>query len=135
MGFISVLVLTSCATLRDSLILGAGTGAVLGGVAGSQLRGDRSENAITGAIIGGVVGGVASYFIHGSLESRDAKVRKDTLLNLEKYDVMGRENLTGANASENQKGDKCYTTREVDGRLVSIPCRYVDDPNYSEGAK
>ena len=117
------------------MILGAGTGAVVGGVAGSQSRGDKSENVIAGAVIGGIVGGLASYMIHGSLESRDTRVRKETLLNLEKYDVMGRDAVTGADSSQQSKGDKCYTTREVDGRLVSIPCRYVDDPNYPEGAK
>jgi hypothetical protein len=111
--------------MKDSLILGAGSGTVIGGIAGSQLKGDRGENAIKGAVIGGVVLGIATYFIHGSLESRDARVRKDTLLNLEKYDVMGRDNVTSDGASA--KGDKCYTTREVDGRTVSIPCRYVRD--------
>jgi len=127
-----VLILTGCSTLKDSLILGAGAGAVTGGIIGGQLGGDRGENAIKGAVIGGVVGGLASYLIHGQLGSRDARVRKETLLNLEKYDVLGREFVSGSNASSKSKGDKCYTTREVDGRLVSIPCRYVDDPNYQE---
>jgi hypothetical protein len=109
------------------LILGAGTGAAIGGAAGSQLHGDSGENALKGAVIGAVVGGLASYIIHGSLESRDARVRKDTLLNLEKFDVLGRD--TGAGSV---KGDKCYTTRDVDGRLVTIPCRYVEDPGQSQ---
>ena len=119
------MILTSCSTLRDSLILGAGTGLVVGGVAGSQIKGDRGEHAIAGAVIGGVVGGLASYVIHGSLESRDERVRKDTLLNLEKFDVMGRN--AGGSSGASTKDGKCYTTREVDGRLVSIPCRYVED--------
>ncbi len=118
------------------MIVGAGTGAVAGGVAGSQFHGDKGENIISGAVIGGVVGGLASYLIYGSLESRDARVRKETLLNLEKYDVMGRDTVeSNATAKDTSKGDKCYTTREVDGRLVSIPCRYVDDPNDADGAK
>jgi hypothetical protein len=131
-GFCSVLVLTSCATLKDSLILGAGTGAVVGGIAGSQVKGNKDENAITGAVLGGVVGGLASYMIHGSLESRDARIRKETLLNLEKFDVLGRDAVGGSSSRASDTGGKCYTTREVDGRLVSIPCRYVDDPNYPE---
>jgi hypothetical protein len=110
------------------LILGAGTGAAIGGIAGSQVHGDRGENALKGAVLGGVVGGLASYLIHGSLESRDARVRKETLLGLEKYDVMGRESVNSSGGGA-QGSDKCFTTREVDGRLVSIPCRYVDDPN------
>ena len=135
MGLVLVPILTGCSTLRDSLILGAGTGVVVGGIAGNQFDGDRGENAIKGAVIGGVVGGLASYIIHGSLESRDDRVRKDTLLNLEKFEVMGRGNIGFGDSRNSAKGDKCYTTREVDGRLVSIPCRYVNDSIDSEGAK
>ena len=128
-------ILTGCSTLRDSLILGSGTGVIVGGIAGNQFEGDRGENAIKGAVIGGVIGGLASYVIHGSLESRDERVRKDTLLNLEKFDVMGRGNIGFGESRNAAKGDKCYTTREVDGRLVSIPCRYVDDPSDSQELK
>lgn len=117
------------------MILGAGTGAAVGGIAGSQTPGDREENAIKGAVLGAVVGGLASYLIHGSLESRDARVRKETLLGLEKYDVMGREGAWRGNDNASRSSDKCFTTREVDGRLVSIPCRYVDDPNDSGSAR
>lgn len=105
---------------------------MIGAVAGNQSHGDRGENSIKGAVLGGVVGGLASYFIHDSLELRDTRVRKETLLNLEKYDVLGRDFMSGSSTSSQSKGDKCYTTREVDGRLVSIPCRYIDDPNYPE---
>lgn len=102
---------------------------MVGGIAGNQSPGqDKSENVLKGAVIGGIVGGLASYAIHGSVESRDAKVRRDTLLNLEKYDVLGREGITHQDTSSSSKGDKCYTTREVDGRLMSIPCRYIDNP-------
>lgn len=128
----SIFIFTGCTTLRDSLILGAGTGVAIGGIAGGQVQGDRGENAIKGAVLGGVIGGLSSYLIHGSLESRDTRVRKETLLNLEKYDVLGREFVSGSDKDSPPKGDKCYTTREVDGRLVSIPCRYVNDPNYLE---
>jgi len=134
-GVLSVLFLCSCATMRDSLIVGAGTGAVMGGAIGSQLQGgDPTENLLTGAVVGAVVGGVTSYLIYGSLESRDQRVRKETLLNLEKYDVLGRDAVTNSDSNKPAPRDKCYTTREVDGRLMSIPCRYVDDPNDS-GAK
>lgn len=129
------MVMTGCSTLRDSLVLGAGTGAALGGVAGAQIDGDRSENALKGAVIGGIVGGIASYVIYGSLESRDARVRKDTLLNLEKYDVLGRDSVMDSGQHRSKTNDKCFTTREVDGRVMSIPCRYVDDPNDSGDGK
>ncbi len=128
--------LSGCSTLRDSLILGAGSGAALGGIAGSQLPGAQDENAIKGAVVGGVVGGLASYFIHGSLESRDAKVRRDTLLNLEKYDVLGRDAVMVPAKPRTGNNDSCFATREVDGRLVSIPCRYLEGSDEeSEGSR
>lgn len=131
-----VLTLNGCSTLKDSLILGAGTGAILGGIAGNQSDGDRSENSLKGAVIGGVVGGLASYLIYGSLESRDAKVRKDTLLNLEKFDVMGRDTNSYNNSSKSSgTGDKCFATREVDGQEVSVPCHYLNDDDLTGDQK
>jgi hypothetical protein len=108
------------------VILGAGTGVVVGGVAGGLVKGDTGENALKGAVLGAVVGGLASYAIHEALESRDERVRKDTLMNLEKYDVMGRTSGS-ADGSEPSHKDKCFTTQEVDGRVSSIPCRYLDN--------
>lgn len=118
--------MNGCSTLRESLILGAGAGAVVGGIAGGQNAGDRGENAIKGAVIGGVVAGLASYVIHGAIEKRDANVRRETLMNLEHYDVLGFEGLNA-----NRSG-KCFTTQEVDGRIMSIPCDLV---NGSDEAK
>ena len=126
-GLLLVVTLQGCATLKDSLILGAGTGLIVGGIAGNQSDGDKSENVLKGAVIGGVVGGLASYFIHGSLESRDARVRKDTILNLEKFDVMGRDSVGIGESRPSGSGDKCFVTHEVDGRDVLIPCRYLND--------
>lgn len=130
-----VVTLQGCATLKDSLILGAGTGLIVGGIAGNQSDGDKSENVLKGAVIGGVVGGLASYFIHGSLESRDARVRKDTVLNLEKFDVMGRDTTSITGTKSSGSGDKCFATREVDGRDVLIPCRYLNDGDLNEDHK
>jgi len=121
----SVLILTGCATLRDSLVLGAGTGVVLGGIAGNQTDGDRSENVLKGAVLGGFVLGLTSYMIHGSLERRDARVRRETLMNLEHYEVLGFDGL-GPDSSNNLSG-KCFTTKEVDGRMASVPCSLVND--------
>lgn len=127
------MILNGCASLKDSLILGASSGAVVGGAIGNQNSSDRSEGTIKGAVIGGVVGGLASYLIHGSLEKRDANVRRETLMNLERYEVLGVDGLAAPQASERVSG-KCFTTREVDGRLVSIPCSLVNDSS-DEGAK
>lgn len=122
--------MSGCSTLRESLILGAGAGVVVGGIAGNQVSGDRSENVIKGAVIGGVAVGLLSYVIHGALEKRDANVRRETLMNLEHYDVLGFEGLR-ANRGGDRSG-KCFTTQEVDGRIVSIPCDLI---NGSDEAK
>ena len=97
---------------------------MVGGIAGSQGSGDKSENAIKGAVIGGVAAGLASYVIHGALEKRDANVRRETLMNLEHYDVLGFDGLN-ANPGGDRSG-KCFTTQEVDGRIMSIPCDLVN---------
>lgn len=127
-----VSVIGGCASLRDSLVTGAGTGVAAGAIAGSQIGKDSTENAIKGAVIGGLVGGVASYLIHGSLESRDASVRKETLMNLEHYEVMGIDKPYSSKVQGTKRSGKCYQTREVDGRTVSVPCNLVGD---MEGSK
>ena len=117
------------------MILGAGSGAVIGGIAGSQMSGDRSENAIKGAVIGGVAMGLASYVIHNSLDKRDERVRRETLMNLEHYDVLGFDGQSGSSNSSGVRSGKCFTTKEVDGRIVSVPCGLVNDSDESEEAK
>jgi hypothetical protein len=74
--------------MKESLITGVTSGAATGAIAGSMSnRNDQGKGAATGALIGAAVGGLASYIIHGSLEKRDTKIRKKTLLNLDKFSV------------------------------------------------
>jgi gas vesicle protein len=110
--------------MKESLILGASSGFAIGAAIGASAPGDQGENAIKGAVLGGVVGGIASYFAHQGLESRDDRVRRETLMNLEHYDVLG---VPTQNLSEAKSSDNCRTTREVDGKIVSIPCYLVND--------
>ncbi len=71
--------------MSDSLILGVTTGAGAGAIVGNQSGG--GDHVATGAAIGAVVGGLSAYLIHKSLDKRDEQLRRETLLNLEKYDV------------------------------------------------
>lgn len=96
------------------------------------MDGDKTENAIKGAVIGGVALGLISYVVHESLESRDARVRRETLMNLEHYDVLGFEGGNTDGERAQGRSGKCFTTKEVDGRKVSIPCGLANDSDSEE---
>lgn len=80
--------MVGCSTMRESLIVGAGTGAATGAIGASSLA-DRNKGqaALQGALIGGAIGGIASYFLHKGMDKRDDQVRRETLFNLEKFNV------------------------------------------------
>lgn len=80
----------ACSTMNGSLLTGTVTGAALGAASGAGFStDDRDKAALNGALIGGAIGLISSYFVHNGLEKRDAEVRRDTLLNLEKFGVEG----------------------------------------------
>ena len=75
------LVLSGCASITKSTLFGIGTGAVVGGASGALIdKQNPAQAALTTALIMGAIGGIAGYFTHDALESRDAYVRKETLL-------------------------------------------------------
>jgi hypothetical protein len=82
--FIMPSIFCGCSTMSDSLILGVGTGAAVGGIIGHN---SESQDAGAGAAIGAAVGGLASYVLFKRAEKNEERVRRETLLNLEKYDV------------------------------------------------
>ena len=78
-----------CSSIEKSVLLGVGTGLVLGSANGAVMQSENRGHIIAqGALIGGVVGGIVSYFTHNALEQRDEKVRRETLFNLEKFNVL-----------------------------------------------
>ncbi len=78
-----------CSTLSDSLIVGAGTGAATGALIASNLKGNSSEQALGGAAIGAAIGLLGGYLTHNGLQKRDNQIRRETLLNLERYETSG----------------------------------------------
>lgn len=87
------IIMSGCASITKSTLLGFGTGAVVGGVSGALIdKQNPAQAALTTALIMGAMGGIAGYVTHDALESRDADVRKETLFNLEKYGVSGFSN-------------------------------------------
>jgi len=126
-----------CATMKDSVLLGLGTGAIVGGVVGS-LDKENPDGAWRGAAIYGAVGALSSYLIHKGLEDRDSKVRKDTLFNLERYSVT-RPTGQGLNynysISAPNVDTECFETQVRSGKLIQAHCEstIVGQPEWVEG--
>ena len=139
-AFIFLISLTSCSSLKKSISLGVATGMTTGLLAGS---GD-SKKAKTGAAIGGLVGGIASYLIHKGLEKRDAKTRKETLFNLDKFGTYGpakkssMSNSAPFSLSPAQVEEDFVETHIKDGRMlieghrtwtISSDSQWIETPN------
>ena len=85
----TILGATSCSSLRDSLLTGVGTGAALGAGAGTlAIPKTRKKGALTGALVGAAVGGLSSYFLYRGAKSKEERIRRDTLFNLDKHNVL-----------------------------------------------
>ncbi len=126
---ILIIPMMGCATMKESLMLGVGTGAATGAVAGLVVGRQQSQAALTGAAIGAVVGGVASYFIHDSIESRDSKVRRETLFNLEKFSVSRPGALEKAEddyiVDQSKVETQCFDTEVHGSKLIEAHCESV----------
>lgn len=95
------IVMSGCARITKSTLLGIGTGAIVGGASGALIdKQNPGQTALNSALITAVIGGIAGYFTHDALEARDASVRKDTLFNLEKFGVSGFSNSPRAKGND-----------------------------------
>lgn len=104
------LVLSGCASVTKSTLLGIGAGVVVGGASGALIdKQNPSQAALSTALIMGVIGGITGYYTHDALDSRDAEVRKETLFNLEKYGVSGFS--SGIKTKDNAEPDYLYQER------------------------
>ncbi len=126
---ILIIPMMGCATMKESLMLGVGTGVVTGAATGLLVSKDNSQAALTGAAIGALVGGVASYFIHDGIESRDAKVRRETLFNLEKFSVSKPRSLEKAEndyiVDQSKVETQCFDTEVHGSKLIEAHCESV----------
>ena len=78
-----------CTSMSGSLVIGAGSGAALGAASGLHI-GDKDQskkNTSKGAVIGAAVGGLTGYLFHLGVKKREAKIRRDTIFNLERNNV------------------------------------------------
>ena len=135
---ILIIPIVGCATMKESLMLGVGTGAVTGAAAGLVVGKEKSQAALTGAAIGALVGGVASYFIHDGIESRDAKVRRETLFNLEKFSVLRPASLEKAEddyiVDQSKVETQCFDTEVHGSKLIEAHCEsaIVGSPEWAK---
>ncbi len=113
------LAMTGCATQNKSAglggLIGAGAGAVLGGIADPGRNGEyRTRNVIVGSALGGMAGLVAGSVIHDEMESQ----KKEAFL---KGRASAPQVTTGAVPS--LKSPK-VESRWIEGRVVGN--RYIE---------
>ena len=139
---IGVVSLMGCATMKQSLLLGVATGATTGALINHSVDRDNPSAATNGAIGGAVVGLAASYFIHDGLESRDAKVRRETLLNLDKFNVSHPPVDSGASdddyyVTSPKVETQCFDSDVRGNKLIEAHCEsvIVDRPEWAKRMK
>jgi hypothetical protein len=118
---ISLTQLVSCATQNKSLVLGgaigAGTGAIIGGIADPGKDGQyRTRNVIIGSAIGGVAGMASGALIHYNTEDKKREAFEQG-----KSDAVKKQQATGT--MPNLKNPK-VEARWIDGKVIGN--RYVD---------
>ena len=110
--------------MKESIITGAATGAVTGLVLGPAIDRGAPDARVGGALIGAAVGGIVGYFVHKGLDERDARVRKETLFNLDSFNVS-RPNTNvdydyGVAAPSVET--ECFDTQVKGDKLVQAHC-------------
>ena len=104
---------TGCASMKESLVVGAGSGAAIGaGIGSSSNQKNRGKGAAVGALIGAAVGLIGGRAVHKSLEKRDNETRKQTLFNIDKFGV------SGANGGFSPAGHHGLTMPKVDSEWI-----------------
>ena len=83
----ALLLLIGCTTMKESLLLGTLSGATVGAIVNSNMDRDHENSSQNGALVGAIIGLTSSYFIHESLEKRNSRIRRETLLNLDRFNV------------------------------------------------
>ena len=135
--------LMGCTTMKESVLLGTGIGAISGAAINSQIDGDNDNAKNNGAMFGAAIGLAASYFIQGSLEDRDNRIRQETLLNLDRFNVS-RPSMP---SSEADPGDyfvtqpkvetQCFDSDIKGNKLIEAHCEsvIVERPEWAKRQK
>ena len=118
--------LSGCASTKKSVWTGIGVGAATGGITGAVINQRNKERwALSGVFIGAAIGGLGSYMIHHSLQERDEKVRKETLLTLDKFSSSMPSKESGAQDFKLSPPDvhkECFDWQIRGEKLVQKHC-------------
>ena len=88
-----------CATVRQTMSLGAGMGAAGGAASGALIaRRMKGKAAIEMGVVMAILGGLSGHLIHKGIEAKGEKVRRKILFDLENY---GEEELRGGGVTGN----------------------------------
>lgn len=137
---IGILALVGCTTMKESLLLGTLTGALTGAVINNTVDRDNSNAANNGALVGAIIGLTSSYFIHESLEKRDSRIRRETLLNLDRFNVSHpTTDLEDDNyfVSSPRVETQCFDSDIKGNKLIEAHCEsvIVDRPEWIKKQK
>lgn len=126
--------MNGCASMKGTIFAGTTTGAATGFLVGPTFNRESRDARLTGALIGAVVGGVSGYFLHKTLEDRDSKIRKETLFNLDKYNVLRPNSDLDYDYGIAAPGveTECFDTEIKGDKLVQAHCesRIIGTPEW-----
>ncbi len=138
--WIVVIPMMGCTTMKESLLLGAVSGGATGAAINNSVDRDNPNAATNGALAGVVVGLAASYFIHEGLEKRDSRVRRETLLNLDKFNVSHpavQESDEDFYVTAPKVETQCFDSDVRGNKLIEAHCEsvIVDRPEWVKRQK
>lgn len=138
--WVVVIPMMGCTTMKESLLLGAVSGAATGAAINNSVDRANPNAATNGALAGAVVGLAASYFIHDGLEKRDSRVRRETLLNLDKFNVSRptvQEVEDDFYITAPRVETQCFDSDVRGNKLIEAHCEsvIVDRPEWVKRAK
>lgn len=126
--------LSSCATSSKSIglggTIGAGTGAILGGIADPGKNGEyRTRNVIVGGALGGMAGMITGSVIHENVESekREAFLRGQSSAQAPKPGVM--PSLTSPKVESHWIEGRAVGNRYIEGHyeyIITEPVRWEE---------
>ncbi len=138
-GVVAIITM-GCTTMKESLLLGTVAGSATGAAISNTADRDNPNAVTNGALAGAIIGLAASYFIHDGLEKRDSRVRRETLLNLDKFNVSHpsiQESDEDFYVTPPKIETQCFDSDVRGNKLIEAHCEsvIVDRPEWIKRSK